>query len=76
MGQSNLLVRWAIRKFPVDDYARGLQNELRASEAQFGRVLSFSEAQAVGIPDRVLSRLVQEKALENEAAAISLVRWG
>jgi peptidyl-prolyl cis-trans isomerase D len=59
-------------EIPVDDYARGLQNELRASEAQFGRVLSFSEAQAVGIPDRVLSRLVQEKALENEAAAISL----
>ena len=59
-------------EIPVDDYARGLQNELRASEAQFGRVLSFSEAQAVGIPDRVLSRLVQEKALENEAVAISL----
>jgi len=59
-------------KIPVDEYARGLQNELRATEAQFGRVLSFSEAQAVGIPDRVLSRLVQEKALENEAAAISL----
>ncbi|NCX84235.1 MAG: peptidylprolyl isomerase, partial [Rhodobacteraceae bacterium] len=59
-------------EIPVDEYARGLQNELRASEAQFGRVLSFSEAQAVGIPDRVLSRLVQEKALENEATAISL----
>lgn len=59
-------------EIPVDEYARGLQNELRASESQFGRVLSFSEAQAVGIPDRVLSRLVQEKALENEAAAISL----
>ena len=59
-------------EIPVDEYARGLQNELRTSEAQFGRVLSFSEAQAVGIPDRVLSRLVQEKALENEAAVISL----
>ena len=50
-------------EIPVDEYARGLQNELRASEAQFGRVLSFSEAQAVGIADRVLSRLVQEKRL-------------
>jgi len=59
-------------EIPVDDYARGLQNELRATEAQFGQALSFSEAQAIGIPDRVLSRLVQEKALENEAAAISL----
>lgn len=59
-------------EIPVDDYARGLQNELRAAEAQFGQALSFSEAQAFGIPDRVLSRLVQEKALENEAREISV----
>ncbi|MEY2991328.1 MAG: hypothetical protein RI946_722 [Pseudomonadota bacterium] len=56
----------------VDRYARALQNELRATEAQFGTQLSLQQAQAFGITDRVLSRVVVETALDSEAARITL----
>lgn len=60
------------RDIPVTTYARALQNELRATEAQFGQQLSMQQAQAFGITNRVLSRVVIETALDSEAERIAL----
>ena len=56
----------------IDDYARGLQEEIRAIEAQTRQPLSFSEAQAYGLDRNVLSRLVTAAALDNEAARLGI----
>lgn len=60
------------RDIPVTTYARALQNELRGTEAQFGQQLSMQQAQAFGITNRVLSRVVIETALDSEAERIAL----
>ena len=60
------------RDIPVTTYARALQNELRATEAKFGQQLSMQQAQAFGITNRVLSRVVIETALDSEAEGIAL----
>ncbi len=60
------------RDIPITTYARALQNELRATEAQFGQQLSMQQAQAFGITNRVLSRVVIETALDSEAERIAL----
>ncbi|WGW02931.1 peptidyl-prolyl cis-trans isomerase [Tropicibacter oceani] len=57
---------------PVDGYARALQNEIRAIEAQVGQPVSFVQAQAMGLPQRVLSQMVVSAALENEAATLGI----
>lgn len=56
----------------IDDYARGLQEEIRAIEAQTRQPLSFSESQAFGLYRNVLSRLVTAAALDNEAARLGI----
>ncbi|MEX1233779.1 MAG: peptidyl-prolyl cis-trans isomerase [Roseovarius sp.] len=56
----------------IDDYSRALRQEVNAAVAETGEPLPFSEAQAQGIPDRVLSRLVSQAALEDEAARIGI----
>lgn len=56
----------------TNDYARALQQELRAISAQAGRAVSFSEARQAGIDRAVLGRLVGQAALENEAASLGL----
>lgn len=58
----------------VDDYARALQEELRALEAQTGQSLPFVQAQAFGIDRLVLSRLATTRALdaENDRLGISI----
>lgn len=54
----------------VNTYARALQNEIRAREAETGQSLSFAEVQAAGIDRAVLSQLVSRAALEHEAARL------
>ncbi|MEC8195907.1 MAG: peptidylprolyl isomerase, partial [Pseudomonadota bacterium] len=58
----------------VDDYARALQEELRALEAQTGQSLPFVQAQAFGIDRMVLSRLSTTRSMdaENERLGISI----
>ena len=56
----------------VNDYMRSLQSEMRAFEAQIGTPISFQQAQALGLPQRVMARLIQQAALEDEAARIGL----
>lgn len=56
----------------VDAYARELQREMRAVEAQTRQPLSMQQATAAGIDQLVLSRLVSLAALDNETAEIGL----
>lgn len=60
------------KEITVNEYARALQNELDATERQFGQRLTLQQAQAFGIDQRVIARLVMEKALDHEADMIEL----
>lgn len=53
-------------------YARALQAEIRALEAQTGGPLTFQQAQEMGVQQRVLSQLVTTAALETEASALGI----
>lgn len=59
-------------EIPVTTYARALQNDMRAAEAQQGGALTFQEAQARGIPSQVLAQMVVTAALEEEADTLGL----
>jgi peptidyl-prolyl cis-trans isomerase D len=56
----------------INDYSRALQNEIRALESERGEPISFAQAEAQGIPDAVLSRLVAQAALAHETGRIQL----
>ncbi|SHL42087.1 peptidyl-prolyl cis-trans isomerase D [Roseovarius marisflavi] len=56
----------------VTTYARALQNEIRALEAERGEPISFARAQALGVDQAVLSRLVSAAALENETDRVGI----
>ncbi|WP_299874956.1 peptidyl-prolyl cis-trans isomerase [uncultured Sulfitobacter sp.] len=56
----------------VDVYARQLQNEIRAIEAQTREPLPFAQAQAIGLDRAVLQRLVQNRALDHETTQMGL----
>ena len=60
------------KSISVDDYARELQQQIRAIESQSGEQLSFQEAQAIGLDRAVLQRLVRLRALDNEADEMGL----
>lgn len=59
-------------EIPVDDYARTLQNEIRAREAERGAAITFQQAREQGIPDRVLSQLVATAAFDHEASRLGI----
>jgi peptidyl-prolyl cis-trans isomerase D len=52
----------------INIYARALQQELRAYEAQLGRRMTIAEAQIFGIDRQVISRLFAEAALDYETS--------
>jgi peptidyl-prolyl cis-trans isomerase D len=56
----------------INDYSRALQNEIRALESERGEPVSFAQAEAQGIPDAVLSRLVAQAALIHETGRLQL----
>lgn len=60
------------REITTRDYARALQQEIRAFEAQIGQSLPFQTAVALGIDRVVRQNLVTVAALDNEAARIGL----
>jgi len=59
-------------KIGVQEYARALQEEIRAVSAQTGQNISFQQAQAFGLDKSVLGRLIGAAALDNEARQIGL----
>ena len=56
----------------VDEYARELQAELRAVEAQTGQALPMAQARDLGIDRLVLARLVTRAALDQEAQDLGI----
>ncbi len=56
----------------VDEYVRELQREIRAVEAQTGQPLQMSQAQALGLDQQALSRLVALAALDNEVGQLGI----
>jgi peptidyl-prolyl cis-trans isomerase D len=56
----------------IDDYARQLQQEIRAIEQQSGEVLPFAQAQQIGLDRAVLQRLVATRSLDHETAQLGL----
>jgi peptidyl-prolyl cis-trans isomerase D len=60
------------QEIDIDEYARGLQEEIRAIEAQTRQPLAFSDALAIGLDRTVLARLVTAAAIDNEAARLGL----
>jgi peptidyl-prolyl cis-trans isomerase D len=56
----------------VDEYARELQQEIRAFEAQTGQRMTMADARAFGLDQRVLQRLVAGAALDHEASEMGL----
>ncbi len=59
-------------EIPIDEYARQLQQEIRAVEAQTGEPLPFPQAQAMGLDRAVLGRLITTTALDHEAGQLGL----
>lgn len=56
----------------VDQYYRGVQQQLQALSRNTGRVISFAEAQEIGLDRAVLAQIVAERALDHEATRIGL----
>ena len=54
------------KSISVDQYARQLQQEIRAIEAQTGESLSFARAQEMGLDRAVLQRIVRNRALDHD----------
>jgi len=66
-GGGSAVARVGQAEVSVDDYARTLQNELRALQAQAGRAVPLSEARNFGIDQVALGRLVGSAALDDQA---------
>lgn len=60
------------QEISVNAYARALQQEIAAAEAQVGRSLSFAEAQAFGIDAQTLSQVVTVALLDAEMSRLGI----
>ena len=56
----------------AQDYANGLNNQLRSFEAQIGQALTLQQAFEFGLDRAVLGQLVGEASLDNETRRIGL----
>lgn len=56
----------------IDQYAQQLNQTIRSYEAQTGQQLSFAQAQAMGLDQSVLQRLVSQRALDSETDKLGL----
>ncbi len=60
------------QEISIDRYARALQEEIRAVEAQTGQRLTFAQAREFGIDQAVLARLIAATALDHETTRLGL----
>lgn len=60
------------RDITVNDYARALQQEMKAFGAQVGQTVTLQQAQALGLDRQVRQRLITAAALDNEAQRVGL----
>ena len=56
----------------IDSYSRELQNQMNQLGQQMGQAMTFEQAQAFGLPEGVLARLVSNRALDAEADRLGL----
>ncbi|SHI88846.1 peptidyl-prolyl cis-trans isomerase D [Shimia gijangensis] len=60
------------KEIDINEYARALQQEMNALDAQTGRAVSFGEAQAAGIDRGVLNRLIATRAMDAETTRMGI----
>ena len=60
------------RKITTNEYARAMQNELRALQSQFGQAITMEQARLFGLDQMVLEQLVTGAVLDNEAARLGV----
>jgi len=60
------------REIDIRDYARALNQEIRATSRQLGTQINFPQAQMLGIDRQVQARLFASAALDGEAAHLGL----
>ncbi len=71
-GSSQAVATVGKREITVQDYARALQDELNAFQAQTGKPLPLSQALAFGLDKRVLRSLLVKAALDNETQRLGV----
>lgn len=71
-GSSDTIARVGRVKVTTDDYVRAMQQELRALFQQTGRSLNMTEARQFGVDAMVLTRLVNDAAIDGEAERLGL----
>lgn len=60
------------KRISAQTYFSELQNTIRDFEQRAGTSLSFPDAQAIGLQQQALQRVVSQRALDNEAAQLGL----
>ena len=60
------------QKISAEDYARAMRTQMSAMSQQMGQPLTFQMAQAFGLDKQVLQSVIDNAALDNEAARIGL----
>ncbi|MGR3374846.1 MAG: SurA N-terminal domain-containing protein [Pseudooceanicola nanhaiensis] len=60
------------KEIPVETYARALQEQIRAIEAQTGQSLSFDQAQSLGLVDQTLSQVITARAFDHETDELGI----
>lgn len=60
------------RNITANEYARALQNEMRALQSQFGQAVTMEQARLFGLDQMVLEQLVTGAVLDSEAARMGL----
>ncbi len=71
-GTSRTLATVGTAEVTVDEYARALQQEQRAIQAQAGQAIPLSQLISMGVDRGVLSGLVAAAALDNEMQLLGL----
>jgi peptidyl-prolyl cis-trans isomerase D len=56
----------------INTYARALQAEIRALEAQTGQQISFAQAQLFGVDQQVLARSIASRLMDAEVARLGV----
>ena len=71
-GNVQSIGRVGDQEIAIDTYARELQQEIRAIEAQTRQPLPLTEARDLGVDRAVLARLVTAAALDHETASLGI----
>jgi len=71
-GSASSVAKVGSINITVDEYARALQQELRAASAQSGETVTMAQARSLGLDRVVLARLVATASLDNETARLGV----